>query len=54
VVFAAGNTALGTANLVASTSGAVATFILNGASLAVGIDTITANFTATAGLGSSL
>jgi subtilase family serine protease len=53
VAFVAGTTALGTANLVTSASGAVATLIVKGASLAAGVDTITAGFTATGGFGSS-
>jgi subtilase family serine protease len=54
VAFASGSTALGTANVVASAAGAVATLLVKGASLAVGADTITANFTpATGGFGSS-
>jgi len=53
VVFTAGNTTLGTANLVTSASGDVATLIVKGTSLAVGINTITAGFAATGGFGSS-
>jgi hypothetical protein len=53
VAFVAGSTVLGTANLVTSASGAVATIVVKGGSLAMGVDTITANFTPTGGFGSS-
>jgi len=53
VAFAAGNVSLGTANLVASARGALATLTVRGASLAVALNTITASYTATGNFSNS-